>query len=226
MGLKLKTSVQQVDSEEPVEETFIENTEDPFVSDPVPSPTPTATPTATPTPSPTPTTTPTPTPNPTATPTPTPEPTVNPVLKNDTTDEMLALINALRQSRGCADILQHFPTSQVAFDHSKDMIQRSYMSHNTKGSGESAKQRIDNAGITAYGVGEVIYGNTSNPQVAYVWWLNSSIHYSVISSCLYNYIGIGYYAGRWTLDLVLLKSQQFIKLLIISPTLCSTLSLI
>ena len=79
---------------------------------------------------------------------------------------------------------------RVARAHSRDMVQRNYFSHTTKGTNRDACDRIKNAGYRYRYCAENI-GYNSTPNSMFNAWMNSSGHRTNILSGKYREIGIG-----------------------------------
>jgi uncharacterized protein YkwD len=100
---------------------------------------------------------------------------------------------------------------RAAEAHSKDMIQRDYFSHNTKGRNEDACERVRRYGYNWQVCAENIAwgpGALGRPDPIFDDWMNSSGHRSNILNRKYREIGIGAYRGSfkgtigtmWTVD--------------------------
>ena len=126
----------------------------------------------------------------------TPPPTnTNPSNFSLTADEqqMLDLVNKERTSRGLAALKVNATLTQVARAHSRDMINRSYFSHNNP-DGKTPFDRMKAAGVTYRTAGENIAGAPST-QTAHTNLMNSSGHRANILNSNFTEVGIGIIDG-------------------------------
>ena len=84
--------------------------------------------------------------------------------------------------------------AKAARAHSKEMIQRHYFSHHTKGSNEDPCSRIRRFGYAWSSCGENI-GYNATPEGMFRSWMRSSIHRPNILDGRFHEIGIGACAG-------------------------------
>lgn len=130
----------------------------------------------------------------------------------DAEKRMLTLHNQERAKRDLPRFCVHPALVRAAEAHSKDMIQRDYFSHNTKGRNESACERVRRYGYRWQVCAENIAwgaGALGRPDPIFDGWMDSSGHRSNILNRKYREIGIGAYRGTfkrysnvtmWTVD--------------------------
>lgn len=114
------------------------------------------------------------------------------------------LHNKIRRNHGLKPFCVHPNLEKAARAHSKDMIQRDYFSHDTKGGG-TFEQRLKNYGYTPSGysyylVGENIAwgsGSYGTPDYIVSQWMHSTEHRHNILNGKFRQIGIGTYNGTF-----------------------------
>jgi uncharacterized protein YkwD len=111
-----------------------------------------------------------------------------------TEKRLLALHNNARKNHGLTPFCVHRTLQKAARAHSKDMIQRHYFSHHTKGSNEDPCSRIRRFGYAWSSCGENI-GYNATPEGTFRSWMRSSIHRPNILDGRFHEIGIGACAG-------------------------------
>jgi uncharacterized protein YkwD len=84
--------------------------------------------------------------------------------------------------------------AKAARAHSKEMIQRHYFSHHTKGSNEDPCSRIRRFGYAWSSCGENI-GYNATPEGMFHSWMRRSIHHPNILDGRFHEIGIGACTG-------------------------------
>lgn len=112
----------------------------------------------------------------------------------------LYLHNKIRKDRNLRPLCVHPRLQRAARSHSKDMIQRDYFSHNTKGRNQTACERIRSFGYRFRYCGEnIAYGSGSygEPDSIMRSWMNSDGHRRNILNRKYREIGIGTYTGTF-----------------------------
>lgn len=113
---------------------------------------------------------------------------------------MLIYHNRERAKRNKPELCIARELQRAARLHAKDMIERDYFSHTTKGTGESFANRIEDQGYEyrraaenlAYGTGSA--GSTTN---IFQGWMDSSGHRSNLLNGHLREVGIGLYAGEY-----------------------------
>ena len=103
---------------------------------------------------------------------------------------LLALHNNARRDRDLRALCVSPALQRAARAHSKDMIQRDYFSHYTKGKNEGACTRITNFGYNWSSCAENI-GYNSTPEGMFRTWMNSAGHKANILNCGFKNIGVG-----------------------------------
>lgn len=106
------------------------------------------------------------------------------------------LHNQSRKQNGVRQLCVHPSLQKAARAHSKDMIQRGYFSHDTKGSGRDPGQRLKAAGYDWRTYGENI-GYDSSPDRMHNAWMNSSGHRKNILNGSFKEVGIGAVTGNY-----------------------------
>lgn len=161
-------------------------------STPAPTVAPTVKPTNVPTVAPTvkPTVAPTATPTVAPTATPTTKPTQAPSTQNTMEQEVLALVNKVRQENGLNAVTWAEDVAKVARAHSGDMINRGFFSH-TNPDGLSPFDRLKNNGISYRTAGENIAYGQKTPEAVMDAWMNSSGHRANILNKNVKEMGVG-----------------------------------
>ncbi|MCP4398531.1 MAG: hypothetical protein GY801_14700 [bacterium] len=121
-------------------------------------------------------------------------------------EELLLLINAIRQDNGLSPLNYVKELGIAARRHSDDMAQNNFMSH-TGSDGSSPWDRLADAGYQYYTAGENVAAGYSSPNSVATGWMNSSGHRANILNPNFCEIGAGYayganssYGHYWTLD--------------------------
>ena len=113
-----------------------------------------------------------------------------PAQAQDTVGYLLAQINGLRVSLGVPPYALNSTLSAAAQNQANWMAQTEQVSH-TQTNGSTPSSRAAAAGYASSWVSENIYmGTNGTAETAWVWWLNSPIHYRGITSTNYTEIGI------------------------------------
>jgi uncharacterized protein YkwD len=165
-------------------------TEDPLMTrTPTKTPTDTFTPSFTPSPSFTFTSSYTPQPTPTFTST-----TANPCSTSynaSLENQVIALINQERTSRGLAALTPRSQLTTAARLHGVDMACNNFTSH-TGSDGSSVGDRVRRQGYAWTWIGENLYWGGGDPAGVVGWWMNSTDHRNNILGANYTSIGAGY----------------------------------
>lgn len=112
--------------------------------------------------------------------------------------QMLDLINEERNDLGLEPLNINPILTQVAREHSKDMIENDYFSHDSF-DGTLFSERIRDSGYVIYRIGENIAMNYPPDVVkAHENLMNSPGHRANILSSSYNEIGIGIWVGEYS----------------------------
>jgi uncharacterized protein YkwD len=115
-------------------------------------------------------------------------------------ERILHLHNRARKSRGMRPLCVHPALTRAARAHSSDMIRRDYFSHNTKGKGESACERIRRFGYRWRACAENIAwgaGSRGSPGKAFKGWMDGRVHRSHILGKKFRGVGIGSATGSY-----------------------------
>jgi len=107
-----------------------------------------------------------------------------------------ALHNAARRDRDLKPLCAHPALQKAARAHSRDMIERDYFSHDTKGGNEDACERILRYGYRWSACGENI-GYDSTPDRMFDAWMGSPGHRANILSGRFREVGIGAHTGDY-----------------------------
>ncbi len=110
--------------------------------------------------------------------------------------ETFVLHNRERRDRNINALCVHPDLQKAARSHSKDMIQRDYFSHDTKGRNESSCERIRRFGYRWHACGENM-GYDSTPNKMFNAWMRSSGHRRNILNGKFREVGIGAYTGNY-----------------------------
>jgi uncharacterized protein YkwD len=121
--------------------------------------------------------------------------------------EVLRLVNDERAKVGCAPVAVEAHLTAAARQHSLDMAQRNYFSHDTP-EGVKAATRMTNAGYQWSMAGENIAAGQRTPADVMKSWMNSAGHRANILNCAYKHLGVGFangvsgsaYPTYWTQD--------------------------
>jgi uncharacterized protein YkwD len=124
------------------------------------------------------------------------------IFLNETERESFALHNEIRRDHNLPVFCVHPVLQRAARAHSRDMIQRDYFSHDTKGGGDF-EQRVKGFGYTPqrysyYKTGENIAfgsGSAGTPQSIMRSWMHSDGHRHNILDGDFREIGIGTFTG-------------------------------
>lgn len=113
--------------------------------------------------------------------------------------EVIRLVNALRQEHGLKPLSYDWELSRVARYKSQDMKDNRYFSHTSPVYG-TPFQMIKSFGISYRSAGENIARGYATPQAVVNGWMNSSGHRANILNPDYTHIGVGYVSGGsyWT----------------------------
>ena len=118
------------------------------------------------------------------------------IFLNASEKRTFALHNAARRDRDLKPFCVHPALQKAARAHSRDMIERDYFSHVTKGRNEDACERIRRYGYDWSACGENI-GYRSTPDRMFDAWMGSSGHRANILSGRFREVGIGAHTGNY-----------------------------
>lgn len=136
---------------------------------------------------------------------------------------LLELVNDIR-SKGCTCGTRVMPPvktlewddtlSTVSLLHSYDMYKRNYFAHKTPEGFAPWHRYMIYTNQINLGIGENIMlfhsGSIINGEAAFKGWLNSPGHCTNMMDESYNYMGAGFYMGRFTQMFMVNKSYDFI----------------
>ena len=118
------------------------------------------------------------------------------MLLNAEEKRTFALHNAARRDRDLKPLCVHPALQKAARAHSKDMFERDYFSHDTKGRDEDACERVRRYGYRWSACGENI-GYDSTPDSMFDAWMGSSGHRANILSGRFREVGVGAHTGNY-----------------------------
>jgi uncharacterized protein YkwD len=122
------------------------------------------------------------------------------IFLNEKEKETFALHNQIRRDNGIRALCVHSILQKAARAHSKDMIERDYFSHDTKGRNEAFFERLKRYGYNYRKVGKnIAYGSGSygEPRSIMEAWMNSLDHRRNILNNEFKQIGVGTHTGTW-----------------------------
>jgi uncharacterized protein YkwD len=109
-------------------------------------------------------------------------------------DQVISLVNAERVAQGLAAYEVDNRLTAAARVHATDMACNHFTSH-TGSDGSSVRDRVERQGYEWSWIGENYYvtGDTTNgAQIAFDWWMNSTLHRNNLLSPNYTQFGVGY----------------------------------
>ncbi|MEL7332332.1 MAG: CAP domain-containing protein [Cyanobacteria bacterium J06560_2] len=106
--------------------------------------------------------------------------------------EVLKLTNDFRKANGLKSLILDQNLEKAADQHSKDMANGDFFSHDSK-DGRKPWDRAQNNGYESGFVGENIAAGYSTPQAVVNGWINSPGHRANMLNPNFNEIGLGYY---------------------------------
>ncbi len=110
------------------------------------------------------------------------------------------LQNRERRERGVKPLCLHPALERAARGHARDMMERDYLSHYTKGSGASVGDRVRREGYDFHYVGENIgegWGTGRSPDSMMNVWMHSDSHRKTMLSRRYVEVGVGAVTGTF-----------------------------
>lgn len=115
----------------------------------------------------------------------------------DEASDLLGRVNNLRASVGRAGYNWNGALAAAAQSQAQWIIETGNVSH-TRPDGSGPRTRALNSGYPSTQVSENIYGGTNaGANDAWVFWVNSGIHYAGMVNAAYNDIGVGVAHGAW-----------------------------
>lgn len=113
------------------------------------------------------------------------------------TSDLLGRVNALRASLGLPAYALNGALSAAAQSQAQWIVDNATIAH-THPDGSGPRSRAAAFGYPSAQVSENIYGGTNaTPNDAWVFWMNSPIHYAGLTSTNYSEIGVGAAHGSW-----------------------------
>ena len=109
---------------------------------------------------------------------------------------LFAMHNRVRRNRGLRPFCVHPALQRAASAHSRDMIQRDYFSHNTRGRREGPCERMRRYGYRWRFCGENI-GFNRTPERMFRAWMHSPDHHRNILAGKFHEIGVGASPGSY-----------------------------
>lgn len=126
-----------------------------------------------------------------------------PVNGQDVVTDLISRINNLRSSLGLAPYSLNGALSAAAQSHAQWMADTGQVSH-TQPNGSTPSTRAAAAGYPGSWVSENIYaGTNATSNDAWIFWINSPIHYRGLTNTNYDQIGIGSATTSWGRSFVL-----------------------
>lgn len=124
--------------------------------------------------------------------------TASPEAPADAAREMARLVNAHRQSRGCAPLAWLQPAANAAQAHSEDMARRGYFDH-VSPDGRQPWDRLAAHGVSYRRVAEnIAWTPRQSARETLRGWLDSPGHRANLDNCAYTHHGIGLQNAYWT----------------------------
>ena len=109
--------------------------------------------------------------------------------------ELLDLVNLHRVSMGLNALVESAPLTEVARDHSVDMMTQTYFGHLSP-EGLTAGGRLSEAGVTWTSVGENLAEGWSTPRAVLDAWLLSPLHRENLERADWTHAGVGVALGE------------------------------
>lgn len=116
-------------------------------------------------------------------------------------EQIYDLTNVFRKRHGLQTVTFNEQVSKVAYDHSKDMYNNHYFSHESK-DGRGLKERLEEKDIYYVAAGENIAAQHSDAIAAMQGWMNSKGHRESLLNEQYNSLGIGVYRLYYTQNFI------------------------
>ncbi|GAA1463493.1 CAP domain-containing protein [Nocardiopsis exhalans] len=114
----------------------------------------------------------------------------------DERDVVVELVNIERASAGCGPVHVDERLAAAAQDHSQDMAERDYLSHESP-EGEGPRERADRHGYPHLVAETVARGQQSAERVVETW-MASERHRAIILNCDRVAVGVGEAERAWT----------------------------
>jgi uncharacterized protein YkwD len=117
--------------------------------------------------------------------------------QNPTIESFVEIMNAHRVSLGCPALTWHAKLAGVAQDHSDDMNENAYLSHDNL-QGESPFDRMNANDLEYSAAAENVAFNSEGAQGVFDAWMESAGHKANIENCVYTHHGLGLSGSYWT----------------------------
>lgn len=128
------------------------------------------------------------------------------IVDQGTEQQIFDITNALRISHNVKPLVWDEKTSEVAFEHSKDMAENNDFSHTSKKFGDLAN-RLKTAKVAYQSAGENIAANYTDGPAVVEGWLNSKEHRDSLLYKGYSHLGVGVYEKYFTQNFILKEKQ-------------------
>jgi uncharacterized protein YkwD len=132
----------------------------------------------------------------------------SPVAAQDAVSDLLGRVNSLRASQGLPGYSLNGALNAAAQGHAQWMADNAVISH-TGPNGSTPTARAAATGYPSSFVSENIYGGTNaGANDAWVFWVNSPIHYRGLINSGYTEVGIGVGVSSWGRTYVMVFGSQ------------------
>ncbi|WP_080874858.1 CAP domain-containing protein [Oceanobacillus timonensis] len=111
--------------------------------------------------------------------------------------QIFDISNIMRDQHDLPQLEWDDQVSLVAYDHSKDMYENDYFSHDSL-DGDGLKERLEERQVAYVAAGENIAAQYPDAPAAMEGWLNSESHREALLSDEYSYLGVGVYRFYYT----------------------------
>ncbi|MGC4375513.1 CAP domain-containing protein [Fictibacillus sp. Mic-4] len=111
--------------------------------------------------------------------------------------QILDVTNVIRLRHHLKPVVWHEKAAEVAFSHSKEMVEKNYFSHVSPTEGDLAN-RFNKAHIKYTEAAENIAANYTDGPAAVEGWLNSEGHRKALLNKNYTHLGVGVYKKDYT----------------------------
>jgi uncharacterized protein YkwD len=120
--------------------------------------------------------------------------------------QILDITNAIRQRHGVNGLNWHQKAARAAYNHSKDMQENEYFSHESDRHG-SLEDRLEKAEVDYSLAGENIAFNYIDGPDVVEGWLNSKNHREALLNVEFTHLGVGVYQQYYTQNFVKLNKE-------------------
>lgn len=115
--------------------------------------------------------------------------------------QIFDITNIIRQRFGLNTLEWDQPTSDVAYNHSKDMFEEKYFSHESPKFGD-LEDRLKSAQVFYQLAGENIAADYLDAPAAVEGWLNSEGHRKALLEANFTHLGVGVYQKYYTQNFI------------------------